>query len=139
MRLFQAVPFIEKSILKIHSSEKCDNIDVQRYAIAERDTEQLIQQEQIYFLNKLKEFRRFMEKDITDELRPRIDLDNFNSYVINIIDHRLLKILKLSKTELSLDGERRLTNSEQLIFNRVQELVNTWRNFYLFRSNGNKN
>lgn len=139
LKLFQAIPFIENSILKMHSSEKCDNIDVQRYALAERDTQQLVRQETNYFLNKIKEFRNFMEKAIKDEARPRKDLENFNSYLMNIIDNRLLKILRLTKTELSLDAETRLTNSEHFLFNRIQKLVNTWRNFYLLANNSKEN
>ena len=139
LKLFLAIPFIEHSILKIQSSEKCDNIDVQRYALAERDAQQLIRQDTNYFLNKIKEFRKFMEKDILDDIKPRRDLENFNSYLMNIIDHRLLKILKLTKTDLSLDDERRLTNSEQVLFNRIHEVVNTWRNFYLMADNAKKN
>ena len=139
IKLFIAIPFIENSILKIKSSEKCDNIDVQRHAIAERDTQQLIPQDTNYFLNKIKEFRNFMEKDILDEIKPRRDLENFNSYMMNIIDNRLLKLLRLTKTELSLDAERRLTNSEQFLFKRIHELVNTWRSFYLSANNGKRN
>jgi hypothetical protein len=139
IKLFLAIPFIENSILKVLSSEKCDNIDVQRHAIAERDTQQLIPQDTNYFLNKIKEFRKFMEKDIIDEMKPRRDLENFNSYLMNIIDNRLLKLLRLTKTELSLDAERRLTNSEQILFKRIRELVNTWRSFYLLTNNGKKN
>ena len=139
LKLFLAVPFIENSILKIVSSEKCDNIDVQRHAIAERDTQQLIPQDTNYFLNRIKEFRKFMEKDIIDEIKPRRDLENFNSYLMNIIDNRLLKLLRLTKTELSLDAERRLTNSEQILFKRMHELVNTWRSFYLSANSGKKN
>ena len=139
LKLFLAVPFIENSILKMHSSEKCDNVDVQRNAIAERDTQQLIRQDTEYFLNKIKEYRKFMEKDIVNEVKPRRDLENFNSYLMNIIDNRLLKILRLTKTELSLDAERRLTNSEQILFKRIHVLVNTWRSFYLSATNGKKN
>ena len=138
LKLFLAIPFIESSILKIHSSEKCDNVDVQRYALAERDAQQLIRQETNYFLNKIKEFKIFMEKDILNDIKPRRDLENFNSYLMNIIDHRLLKILRLTKTELSLDDERRLTNSEQVLFSRIHEIVNTWRNFYLMGDNAKK-
>ena len=71
-----------------------------------------------------------------DEIKPRRDLENFNSYLMNVIDNRLLKLLRLTKTELSLDAERRLTNSEQILFKRIHELVNTWRNFYLLGNNG---
>ena len=139
IKLFLAVPFIDNSILKIKSAEKCDNIDVQRYAIAEGEAQQLIPQDTNYFLNKIKEFRIFMEKDIMDEIKPRRDLENFNSYLMNVIDNRLLKLLRLTKTELSLDAERRLTNSEQILFQRIHELVNIWRNFYLSATNGKKN
>jgi len=139
IKLFLAIPFIENSILKIISSEKCDNVDVQRHAIAERDTQQLLRQDANYFLNKIKEFRKFMEKDVVDEIKTRRDLENFNSYLMNVIDNRLLKLLRLTKTELSLDAERRLTNSEQTLFKRIHKLVNTWRSFYLLTNNGNKN
>jgi hypothetical protein len=139
IKLFLAMPFIEKSILKIEASEKCDNVDVQRHAIAERDTQQLLRQDANYFLNKIKEFRKFMEKDVVDEIKTRRDLENFNSYLMNVIDNRLLKLLRLTKTELSLDAERRLTNSEQTLFKRIHKLVNTWRSFYLLTNNGNKN
>ncbi len=139
IKLFLAISFIENDILIIDKSEKCDNVDVQRHAIAERDTQQLIKQDTSYFLNKIKEFRKFTEKDVIDGIKPRRDIENFNSYLMNIIDNRLLKLLRSTKTELSLNAERRLTNSEQILFKRVQELVNTWRNFYLLSNNGKKN
>ena len=49
LKFFLAIPFIENNILKITSSDKCDNVDVQRYSIAERDNQKLIQQENEYF------------------------------------------------------------------------------------------
>ena len=44
LKHFLALPFIQNEILKLSSSEKCDNIDVQRYAISERDDQKLIHQ-----------------------------------------------------------------------------------------------
>jgi len=76
-----------------------------------------------------------MDKDVKDGFKPIRDLENFNSYLMNIVDNRLLKILRLTKTELSIDDERRLTNSEQILFKRIRELVDTWRNFYLLANN----
>ena len=31
LKFFEAIPFIENDILKVKPSEKCDNIDVQRF------------------------------------------------------------------------------------------------------------
>ena len=52
LSLFSAIPFIENEILEIIQSEKCDNIDVQRFAISERDDQKLIQTDDQYFLQK---------------------------------------------------------------------------------------
>ena len=41
LKYFLALPFIQNEVLKLNSSEKCDNIDVQRYAINERDDQKL--------------------------------------------------------------------------------------------------
>ena len=131
LKLFSAIPFIENDVLKVEQTEKCDNIDVQRYAIGERDDQQLIKRENNLFLNKLKEFKRFMEHDIKKSYKPNIDLDRYNSYTSNIIDGRLLKILKLAKAELSLDDELRLTNSEKLLYEYLYNLIKTWRQFFL--------
>jgi len=131
LKLFSAIPFIENDVLKVEQEEKCDNIDVQRYAIGERDDQQLIKRENNLFLNKLKEFKRFMEHDIKKSYKPNIDLDRYNSYTSNIIDGRLLKILKLAKAELSLDDELRLTNSEKLLYEYLYNLIKTWRQFFL--------
>lgn len=131
LKLFSAIPFIENDILKVEQEEKCDNIDVQRYAIGERDDQKLIKRENNLFLNKLKEFKRFMEHDIKKSYKPNINLDRYNSYTSNIIDGRLLKILKLAKAELSLDDERRLTNSEKLLYEYLYNLIKTWRQFFL--------
>ena len=130
IKLFSAVPFIEKDILKISNTEKCDNVDVQRYAIEERDDPKLTRRNDLYFLNKIKNFRRFMVDEIRKKVRPHIDLDRYNSYNSNIIDSRLLKLLKLSMTELTLEDERRLTNSEKLLYNYLYNLVKIWRDFY---------
>lgn len=131
LKLFSAIPFIENDILKIDQSKKCDNVDVQRYAIRERDDQKLIQTEDPLFLNIIKEFKRFMEEDIKKKKIPYINLDRYNSYLSSIIDNRLLKLLKLAKTDLSLDDERRLTYSEKLLFDQVFNLIKQWRNFFI--------
>jgi len=131
LKLFSAIPFIENDIMKIDQSKKCDNVDVQRYAIRERDDQKLIQTEDPLFLNTIKEFKYFMEEDIKKKKIPRINLDRYNSYLSSIIDNRLLKLLKLAKTDLSLDDERRLTFSEKLLFALVFNLIKQWRNFFI--------
>ena len=128
---FVALPFIENNILKIDSREKCDNTDVQRYAISERDDQKLLHRENKFFLNKIKEFRVFIEKEVIEKKIPKLDLDRFNSYSINIVDSRLLKLLKLARTSLSLSDERKLTTSERLLFTKLFDVIKAWRNFYL--------
>jgi hypothetical protein len=131
---FIALPFIENNILKIDSKEKCDNTDVQRYAISERDQQSLLYRENKFFLNKIREFRFLIEKDANDNKIPKLDLDRFSSYFINIVDNRLLKLLKLAKASLSLDDERKLTNSEKVLFSKLFEIIRTWRNFFLVKN-----
>jgi len=131
LRLFSAIPFIIKEVLEIIPAEKCDNVDVQRYAISERDDQKLIQTEENFFLNKIKEFKQFMKNDIKNKNKPQINLDRYNSYSLSMVDNRLLKLLKLAKTDLSLDDERRLTNSEKLLFEILFNLIKNWRNFFL--------
>lgn len=131
LKLFLAIPFIENDIMKIPSNEKCDNVDVQRYAFDERDEQKLILRENNYFLNKIKKFRVFLEKDINDKIKVPIDLDKYNSYMSNIIDSRLSKLLRLSKAKLSLDDERRLTSSEKILFKHLYKFIKVWRKFYL--------
>ena len=75
--------------------------------------------------------RFFMEKDVKDGIKPMIDLDKFNSYLSNIIDNRLLKLLKLSKAELTLDDEKRLTISELTLYRLIFDLLSTWKTFFL--------
>ena len=128
---FIALPFIENNILKIDSREKCDNTDVQRYAISERDDQSLIYRENKFFLNKVKEFRFLFEKEVIENKKPKLDLDRFSSYSINLIDNRLLKLLKLARASLSLDDERKLTNSEKVLFSKLFELIKVWRDFFL--------
>jgi len=130
LKLFSAIPFIEKDILKVASTEKCDNIDVQRYAISERDDPKLIKRSNSYFLNKIREFKTFMENEINKKNKPVIDLDRYNSYTSNIINSRLLKLLKLSLAELSLEDERILTNSEKLLYDYLYHLIKIWRDFF---------
>ena len=129
--MFSAIPFIENDILKVAQSKKCDNVDVQRYAISERDDQKLIQTEDPFFLNTIKEFKQFMEENVKKKIIPRINLDLYNSYSSSIIDKRLLKLLKLAKTELSVDDERKLTISEKLLFNLVFSLIKQWRDFFI--------
>ncbi len=131
LKLFSAIPFIENDILEIIQLEKCDNVDVQRYAISERDDQKLIQTDDIFFLNKIKEFKQFMAEDIKKKNKPQINLDRYNSYSLSILDNRLLKVLKLAKTELSLNDERRLSFSEKLLFELLYNLIKHWRNFFI--------
>ncbi len=131
LKLFLAIPFIENNIMKIASSDKCDHVDVQRYAIAERDNQRLVQQDTEYFLNKIKEFQFFTQEEVKAGIKPKDDLDRFYSYLSSTIDGRLLKLLRLSRTKLSLDDEKRLTSSEKILFNYIHEHIRTWRNFFL--------
>lgn len=100
MKLFSAVPFIQNDILDIIHQEKCDNVDVQRYAISERDDQKLIQTSDNFFLNKIKEFKQFMVDDIKKRNTPQINLDRYNSYLLSIVDNRLLKLIKTSKNRI---------------------------------------
>jgi len=131
IKVFKAIPLIENEVLRISHEEKCDNNVVQRYAIAERDNQKLVRQESLFFLNKIREFKKFLEMEINRGARPHLDKDKYNSYIMSILDNRLLKLLKLTRTELSLDDERRLTSSEHVLFNKIYKLVNIWRKFYL--------
>ncbi len=135
LKFFKAIPFIENGILKIKSSKKYDNVDVQRFAIGERDDQRLVNRNDDFFLNKIKEFKKILEKDVNDKIRLQLDLDRYNSYTSDIIDSRLLKLLRLAKTELSLDDERRLTLSERLLFKRIYKLIDVWKKFLLERKN----
>ncbi len=131
LKYFIALPFIENDIMKISSDEKCDNFDVQRYAISERDDQRLIQRDNPYFLNKIKEFKKFIEKDVYDKNKPKKGLDLFKSFNINIIDSRLSKMLRLARSELSVDDEHKLTNSEKLLYKKLSNLIKVWRAFFL--------
>lgn len=131
LKLFIAIIFIQNNILKVAPNEKCDNIDVQRYAISERDDQKLIHRNNIFFLNKLKQFKFFIEKEVNDKSKPKIDLDRYISYTTNIIDSRLLKLLRLAKAELSLDDEQRLTSSEKFLHKRFYSFIKIWRDFFL--------
>ena len=131
LTLFSATPFIINDVLEIIQTEKCDNVDVQRYAISERDDQKLIQAEEDFFLNKIKEFKQFMKNDIKNKNKPRINLDRYNSYSLSMVDNRLLKLLKLAKTELSLDDEKRLTISEKLLYEILFKLIKNWRTFFI--------
>ena len=104
---------------------------MQRYAISERDDQKLIQTEDGFFLNKIKEFKQIMKNDIKNKNKPQINLDRYNSYSSSMVDNRLLKLLKLAKTELSFDDERRLTISEKLLFEILFKLIKNWRNFFI--------
>jgi hypothetical protein len=130
--LFSSIPFIEKDILKVATNDKCDNIDVQRYAIGERDDMKLNKREDKFFLNRIKEFKRITEIDIIKNRKPGVDFERYNSYASNIIDSRLLKLLKLSMTELTLEDERRLTISEKVLYKNLYILMKKWCDFFTF-------
>ncbi len=129
--LFKAIPFIENKTLRIASSEKLDHSDVQRFSIEDRDNEMLIERKDKYFLNKIKEFKKFLEKEVKDGEKTQEFLKNYTSYYSLLLDRRLLKLLNLSRTELSVDEERRLSKSEQFLYNQIYNLIKNWRTFFL--------
>ncbi len=132
LKQFLAEPFIKNNAFKIVPAEKCDNIDVQRYTIAERDDQKLVRQENNDFLlDKIKEFKSFIKKEVNDGTKLRRDLENYNSYFSNLIDSRLDKLLRMSKSTLSEDEQAKLTISEKILFKRVNELVISWKNHFL--------
>ncbi|MFW9772918.1 MAG: hypothetical protein ACFFEO_12240 [Candidatus Thorarchaeota archaeon] len=134
LKFFKALPFIQNKILKLTSDEKCDNVDVQRYAISERDDQKLIHQQKPYFLNRIKEFKSIMEYEVQNNIKPKMDLDRYISYASNIIDSRLLKLLRLSKADLSLDDEQRLTSLEKILYRELYKIIKAWRDFLLLNS-----
>ncbi|MFX1340517.1 MAG: hypothetical protein ACFFDK_18050, partial [Promethearchaeota archaeon] len=131
LKFFLAVPFIKNNILKVASESKCDNVDLQRYAIEERDDQKLIQRENEYFLNKIKEFHLFLEKDVIENNKPQKFLDDYKSYHTSVLDSRLLKIMRMAKSDLSVEVEKRLAASEHLLYNNINKIVNIWREFFL--------
>lgn len=131
LKFFLAVPFIRNNYLKVIDDEKCDNVDVQRFAINERDDQSLIRRESKYFLNKVKEFRSFIEREVEENIRPKVELDRYKSYHANIVDSRLIKLLRLAKVELSLNDEQKLTNSEKFLFHHFSRIIKIWRAFFL--------
>ena len=131
LKFFIAVHFIKTNYLKVIENEKCDNIDVQRFAIKERDDQTLIRREDKYFLNKVKEFRHFIEKEVENNLRPKVELDRYRSYQANIVDSRLIKLLLLAKVDLSLNDEQKLTTSENQLFSYFSRIIKIWRDFFL--------
>jgi len=132
MKYFSAIPFIERDILIISQEEKCDDRDIQRFAVDEVNIgETLTKQEDIYFLVKLKEFRTIIEKAVNEKKKPKIDLDRYNSYTSNYLDNRLIKLLKLSKTEISLEDEKKLTASEKALYKIISNIIKNWRKFFL--------
>lgn len=131
LKFFIAAHFVRSNFLKVIDDEKCDNIDVQRYAINERDDQSLIRRDTKYFLNKIKEFRHFIEREVENNLRPKVELDRYKSYHTNIVDSRLIKLLRLAKVDLSLNDEQKLTNSEKYLFQQFSRTIKVWRSFFL--------
>ncbi len=131
LKFFLAVPFIENNILKVAPHDKCDNVDLQRFAIEERDDQKLIQREQDYFLNKIKEFNQFMEKDVKENNKPQKFLDDYKSYYTSVLDSRILKIMRIAKSDSSIEVENRLAVSEHLLYNNIHKIINIWREFFL--------
>ncbi|MFO8018611.1 MAG: hypothetical protein R6U96_08250 [Promethearchaeia archaeon] len=131
LKYFIAAPLIKKKILEVVPDEKCDNVDVQRYAIRERDDQRIVYPKEKLFLNKLKEFREFLVKKVDDRIIPKTNLDRYNSYLSNLVDSRLLKLLKLSRSELSPADEKNLTDAEKMLNERIFKLINTWRKYFL--------
>jgi len=43
----------------------------------------------------------------------------------------LSKMLRLARSELSVDDELKLTNSEKLLYRKLSELIKVWRAFFL--------
>jgi len=131
MKLFEAIPFIDANVLIISDKEKCDNVTVQGYTIAEKDENRLVRRDDNLVLNKIREFKKFMEKAIRDGTKPRDFLNKYSADLMFLIDSRLNKLLLLSKTEISMDDERRLTSSEKYLYKQINKMIKTWRKFFL--------
>ncbi len=128
---FLAAPLIKNNILEVFTSDKCDHLDVQRYAINEGNEQKLFHQEQKFLYNKIKEFKAFIKNDVKNGYKTNMALDNYNSYFLNIIDTRLLKLMKLINSQISLDDEKRITLSEKVLVDIFSKMVKTFRNYFL--------
>ncbi|MGV9173218.1 MAG: hypothetical protein ACOC35_11710 [Promethearchaeia archaeon] len=131
LKYFIAEPFIKQNILEVIPEEKCDNMDVQRLAIRERDDQRMVDHKNKYLLNKVREFRKYLVKRVNENKVPQTNLNRYNSYLSNLVDSRLLKLLKLSRSELSPADEKNLTNAEKILNKKIFELINTWRKYFL--------
>ncbi|TFF98306.1 MAG: hypothetical protein EU547_01875 [Promethearchaeota archaeon] len=131
LKFFVAAHLINQNILKILPEERCDNVVVQRFAMRERENQELKELEDPLFLNKLKEFRRFIKLEMRKGEIPKFNFDKFNSFMANLIDSRLLKLLKLGSINLSVDDEHTLTSSEKVFYKKVSKLIKAWREFFL--------
>ncbi len=131
LKLFLAVPFIKNNILKVAPESKCDNVDLQRFAIEERDDQKIIQRENDYFLNKIKEFNLFMEKEVMENNIPQKFLDDYKSYFTSVLDSRILKIMRIAKSDTSVEVEKRLAISEHLLYHNIHKIISIWREFFL--------
>ena len=128
---YKAIPFIENKILSIAPNDRLSHSDVQRFSIEDRDNDMIIDRKDKFFLNKIKEFKKFLEKEVQDGTKAQEFLKNYNSYSSLLLERRLLKLLNLSRTELSFDEEDRLTTSEQFLYNQIYKLIKNWRNFFI--------
>jgi hypothetical protein len=135
LNFFLAVPFIKNNILRVALENKCDNVDLQRFAIEERDDLKLIQRDHEFFLNKIKEFHLFLEKDVKENNKPQKFLDDYKSYHTSVLDSRILKIMRIAKTDLSMELEKRLAASEHLLYDHIHTIINIWREFFLNLTN----
>ena len=72
-----------------------------------------------------------MEIDIEKKKTPQINLDRYSSFSSSIVDLRMLKLLKLAKTEPSLNDERLLTIPEKKLFALLNSFIKQWRNFFI--------
>lgn len=131
LKFFIAAHLIKKDILKIPSEERYDNVVVQRFAMREREDQQLKELEDKLFLNKIKEHKKFVKKALEEGEIPKLNYDKFNSYMANLIDSRLLKLLRLGSIDLSVEDEHRLTDSEKMFYKQISKLIKAWRTFFL--------
>jgi len=123
-------PFIEKNYFKMAPENEINNSLIQQFAEQERDNIKLVDRQNDFFL-EIKELKRLIKKKVENGVLPKEELIKYHSNLEFLLHQRISKIEKLATSRPSTEILERLTETEKILFQYLEDLIKKFKAFLL--------
>jgi hypothetical protein len=124
-------PFIEKNYLRLPSKSQINSAFIQKLADSELEEIRLVKQKNNLFL-ELREASCFIPNLIKNKKLPKDEMEKYQDRFDILFNQRISKILQLASGNPSSEILDRLTSAERIIYKRLKNIINQYREFFSY-------